>query len=118
MLEKTISLQFFFFFCFCRDSDDAIIRPIPRVKKILSDSTCLLHIVQLLLTFDPVIVEKVAALLCLVMKDNSQISSIYLTGIFYFILMYNGSNVLPIARFLKLTHMLQAVKNDDVSKEI
>mgnify|MGYP006989424711 CR=1 FL=1 len=72
---------------------------------------------QLLLTFDPVIVEKVAILLYLVMKDNSQITTIYLTGVFYFILMYNGSNVLPIARFLKLTHMVQAVKNDDVSKE-
>ncbi|KAK6624832.1 hypothetical protein RUM44_011696 [Polyplax serrata] len=98
-----------------RDADGAIIRPLPRVKKILSDSTCLLHIVQLLLTFDPVIVEKVATLLYLVMKDNSQISTVYLTGIFYFILMYNGSNVLPIARFLKLTHMVQAIRNDDPS---
>ncbi|KAL0279212.1 UNVERIFIED_CONTAM: hypothetical protein PYX00_000818 [Menopon gallinae] len=98
-----------------RDSDDAIIRPLPRVKKVLSDSTCLLHIVQLLLTFDPVIVEKVATLMCLVMKDNPKMKTVYLTGIFYFILMYNGSNVLPIARFLKLTHMYQAVRNEDPS---
>lgn len=74
----------------------------------------MLHIVQLLLTFDPVLVEKVATLMCLVMKDNSKISNVYLTGIFYFILMYNGSNVLPIARFLKLTHMYQAIRNEDV----
>lgn len=59
--------------------------------------------------------EKVATLMCLVMKDNPKMKTVYLTGIFYFILMYNGSNVLPIAKFLKLTHMFQAVRNEDVS---
>jgi len=43
------------------------------------------------------------------------VSKIYLTGVFYFILMYTGSNVLPIARFLQLTHTKQAFRNDDVS---
>ncbi|XP_049787278.1 dnaJ homolog subfamily C member 13 [Schistocerca cancellata] len=97
-----------------RDADDAIIRPLPRVKRLLSDPLCLPHVVQLLLTFDPVLVEKVATLLCEVMKDNPAISNLYLTGVFYFILMYTGSNVLPIARFLQLTHMKQAFKASDV----
>lgn len=48
------------------------------------------------------------------MKDNPEMSKVYLTGVFYFILMYTGSNVLPIARFLKLTHMKQAFKADEV----
>lgn len=74
----------------------------------------LAHIVQLLLTFDPVIVEKVATLLCEVMKDNPEISKLYLTGVFYFILMYTGSNVKPIAAFLRLTHMKQAFRSDEV----
>lgn len=46
---------------------EAIIRPVHKVKQILSESTnCLAHIVQLLLTFDPAIVERVAVLLHLV----------------------------------------------------
>jgi len=98
-----------------RDTDDAIIRPLPRVKRLLSDSVCLPHVVQLLLTFDPVLVEKVATLLCEVMRDNPNISTLYLTGVFYFILMYTGSNVLPVARFLQLTHTKQALKGSDVS---
>lgn len=31
---------------FFRDQDNAIIRPLPRVKRLLSDSTCLPHITQ------------------------------------------------------------------------
>ncbi|XP_067003788.2 dnaJ homolog subfamily C member 13 [Anabrus simplex] len=96
-----------------RDADDAVIRPLPRVKRLLSESVCLPHVVQLLLTFDPVLVEKVATLLCEVMKDNPAISTLYLSGVFYFILMYTGSNVLPIARFLQLTHMNQAFRDSD-----
>jgi DnaJ family protein C protein 13 len=46
-----------------RDTDGAIIRPMPMVKRILSESNVLPHIVQLLLTFDPVLVEQVAILL-------------------------------------------------------
>ncbi|XP_013915445.1 PREDICTED: dnaJ homolog subfamily C member 13 [Thamnophis sirtalis] len=46
-----------------RDQDNAIIRPLPKVKRLLSDNTCLPHIIQLLLTFDPILVEKVAILL-------------------------------------------------------
>lgn len=85
------------------------------MKRLLSDTTCLAHIVQLLLTFDPILVEKVATLLTEIMRDNPEISKVYLTGVFYFILMYTGSNVLPIARFLQLTHMKQAFKVEDVS---
>lgn len=71
--------------------------------------------VQLLLTFDPVLVERVATLLYEVMKDNPEMSKLYMTGVFFFILMYTGSNVLPIAKFLQLTHMKQAFRPDDVS---
>ena len=104
--------------CIHRDTDDAIIRPLPRVKRLLSDSVCLPHVVQLLLTFDPVLVEKVATLLCEVMRDNPNISTLYLTGVFYFILMYTGSNVLPVAHFLQLTHTKQALKGSDVSERV
>ncbi|GAB0184323.1 dnaJ subfamily C member 13 [Grus japonensis] len=96
-----------------RDQDNAIIRPLPRVKRLLSDSTCLPHITQLLLTFDPILVEKVAILLFHVMQDNPQLPRFYLSGVFFFIMMYTGSNVLPIARFLKYTHTKQAFKSEE-----
>lgn len=96
-----------------RDADGAIIRPLPRIKRILSESTYLPHLVQLLLTFDPIIVEKVASLLHLVVQDNPIVSRLYLTGVFFFISMYTGSNILPIARFLEYTHMKQAFRSDD-----
>uniref|UniRef100_A0AAR5P1B7 J domain-containing protein n=2 Tax=Dendroctonus ponderosae TaxID=77166 RepID=A0AAR5P1B7_DENPD len=96
-----------------RDADGAIVRPIPKIKRILSEQTVLSHVVQLLLTFDPILVEKVSTLLCEIMTDNPEMPKVYLTGVFYFILMYTGSNVLPIARFLQLTHMKQAFKTDE-----
>jgi len=68
---------------------------------------------QLLATFDPVLVEKVATLLYHIMEDNPQMPRLYLTGVFFFILMYTGSNVLPIARFLKYTHLKQAFRSDE-----
>ncbi len=129
---------------FCRDVDGAIVRPLPRVKRLLSEATCLPHIVQvrsvgaicsscvlspriagrlsnnlcwqfqLLLTFDPVLVEKVALLLYHVMQDNPTLSRLYLSGVFFFILMYTGSNVLPVARFLKHCHLQQAFRSEEV----
>ncbi|XP_017781227.1 PREDICTED: dnaJ homolog subfamily C member 13 [Nicrophorus vespilloides] len=101
-----------------RDQDDAIIRPLPKVKRLLSEGINLSHIVQLLLTFDPILVEKVATLLTEVMRDNPEMTNLYRTGVFYFILMYTGSNVLPIARFLQLTHMKQAFKAEEASTDI
>ncbi|CAK1584790.1 unnamed protein product [Parnassius mnemosyne] len=101
-----------------RDEEDAVIRPLPRVKRILSEPSCLAHVVQLLLTFDPILVEKVATLLYEVMQDNPEISKLYLTGVFYFMLLYTGSNLLPIARFLRLTHMKQAFRADQSSSDI
>ena len=48
---------------FIRDIDDAVIRLLPQAKKMLSEPTALPHLVQLLLTFDPSLVDKVVTLL-------------------------------------------------------
>ncbi|ESO09053.1 hypothetical protein HELRODRAFT_156562 [Helobdella robusta] len=96
-----------------RDVDNCIIRPLPRIKRFLTDPSCLPHIVQLLVTFDPVLVEKVATLLYLIMDENPCMPRLYLSGAFFFILMYTGSNVLPIARLLKNTHLKQAFRSDE-----
>uniref|UniRef100_A0A8R1HPJ1 J domain-containing protein n=1 Tax=Caenorhabditis japonica TaxID=281687 RepID=A0A8R1HPJ1_CAEJA len=94
-----------------RDAHDCVVRPMPSVKKQLTEPVLLYQLVQLLLTYDPQIVQRVAVLLYLVMQDNPFLPRLYLSGVFYFILMYNGSNVLPIARFLHYTHMKQAYRS-------
>ena len=81
-----------------------------QVKQALSDPANLPHIVQLLLTFDPGLVEKVAQLLHLLLDENPRLPTLYLTGAFFFILMYTGSNLLPIGRFLTATHCKQAFR--------
>ena len=120
------------------DEDGAVIRPLPKIKQALSDPLHLPHVVQLLLTFDPTLVERVAALLHLVLEDNSRwvftredpgsnpakgknfphfslfrMPTLYLTGCFFFILMYMGNNLLPIGRFLSITHNRQAYRSEE-----
>uniref|UniRef100_A0A183HSD3 Protein SDA1 n=1 Tax=Onchocerca flexuosa TaxID=387005 RepID=A0A183HSD3_9BILA len=46
-----------------RDENDYIVRPLPHVKRNLSEPVLLYQIVQLLLTYDPAIVQRVASLL-------------------------------------------------------
>lgn len=135
---ETITTMYFDY-VLLRDQDNSIIRPLPKIKRMISDNACLPHIVQvsaqfkydinislelghicsselfhktecyiyglvvvcllqLLLTFDPILVEKVANVLYLIMQDNPNLQRLYLTGIFFFIMMYTGSNVLPVAR--------------------
>jgi len=96
-----------------REDDGAIVRPLPRIKAYLSDSTIMPHIVQLLLTFDPIIVVRVSSLLSHVVQDNPVMPRLYLSGLFYFILMYTGSNLLPIGRLLAITHGHQAFREED-----
>jgi DnaJ family protein C protein 13 len=96
-----------------RDVDGAVIRPLPRAKRMLSDPSALPHQVQLLLTFDPSLVDKVVTLLNDIMQDNPQLPRLFMSGVFFFIMMYTGSNVLPIAKFLQYTHMKQSFRPDD-----
>ncbi|XP_072047448.1 dnaJ homolog subfamily C member 13-like isoform X2 [Amphiura filiformis] len=96
-----------------RDADGAIIRPLPKPKRLLTEASCQPHVVQLLLTFDPVLIEKVSILLKLIIEDNPGLPRLYLTGVFFFIMMYTGSNVLPLAWFLKYSHVRQAFRTDD-----
>ncbi|VDN50229.1 unnamed protein product [Dracunculus medinensis] len=100
-----------------RDENNCVIRPLPQVKRILCEPTLLYQIVQLLLTYDPGIVQRIASLLLHIMEDNPFLSRLYLSGVFFFILMYNGSNVLPIARFLHYTHMKQAFRSTVAKSE-
>lgn len=82
----------------------------------ISEFICLPHIVQVCLTHDPGLLERVATLLCQIMEDNPEQPKVYLSGVFYFMLMYTGSNILPIARFLKMTHMKQAFRSEEIAQ--
>lgn len=94
----------------------AVLIPGPKLSRKVSEFICLPHIVQVCLTHDPGLLERVATLLCQIMEDNPEQPKVYLTGVFYFMLMYTGSNILPIARFLKMTHMKQAFRNEEATQ--
>ena len=95
--------------------DNAVIRPLPRAKRMLSEAGSIPHVVQLLLTFDPSLVEKVVTLLNDIMRDNPYLPRVFSSGIFFFIMMYTGFNILPIAHFLKYAHTKQSFRPDEVT---
>ena len=96
-----------------RDADGGIIRPIPRPKRQLSSPQLLPYVAQMLLTFDSELVEKAALLLEILMEDNAAaIPKAYLTGMFYFAVIYGGSNMLTTFRLLKRIHMQQHFRDD------
>ena len=66
---------------FHSDSDNAVIRPLPRAKRLLSEPNTLPHLVQLLLTFDPRLVEKVVTLLNIIMEVGTIQNWFILTGL-------------------------------------
>lgn len=63
-----------------RDADGCVVRPVPRIKKALSQANCLPHLVQLLLTFDPTIVERVSTLLYHVIQAGDRFPVRRFTG--------------------------------------
>eukprot|EP00122_Pirum_gemmata_P011840 Pgem_evm1s10978 len=70
------------------DIDDSIIRPVPRVKRTLADMVNLPQLVQLFLTFEPMIVERTATLVNGIVVNNPVLPQLYTTGSFLFALMY------------------------------
>ena len=96
-----------------RNEDDVLIRPVPRIKRMLAEPTVLPHVVQILLTLDPGLVSRTAVLLCELMKDNPSVVRLYLTGVYYFALMYMGSDIRPICKLFTHTHDKQAFKSEE-----
>eukprot|EP01059_Diplonema_ambulator_P005325 TRINITY_DN15061_c0_g3_i1.p1 TRINITY_DN15061_c0_g3~~TRINITY_DN15061_c0_g3_i1.p1 ORF type:complete len:2419 (+),score=896.10 TRINITY_DN15061_c0_g3_i1:127-7383(+) len=97
-----------------RNIDGVIVRPVPRIKRMLAEPTVLPHIVQIMLTLDPGLVNRTASLLCELMEDNPHTSArLYLTGVFFFALMYMGSDIKPIVKLFHLCHENQAFRSDD-----
>lgn len=98
-----------------RDANGAIIFPIPRSKSILSSPACLAHVIQVILTFEPSLVDKTAQLLQKLVIDNlTVLPKLYQYGLFYFCLLYPGSNILAISQLLSITHNLQHFREGHV----
>ena len=92
-----------------RDEYGTIMKPLPRARMLLSDMQKVLpHIVQLLITQQPKLIEKASLLIKLIAQENEGLSSkLYRTGIYCFSFMYQGSNVLPLIELVKATHTHQ-----------
>eukprot|EP00796_Vickermania_ingenoplastis_P005967 gene5967-4276_t len=100
------------------NEDGAVISPLPKIKRFLTGSMILPHIVQLLLTFDPSICSRVHTLLYDLMENNTVVSRFYYTGVFFFSLMYNGSDILPLVKLLRLCHRQQSYKYVESANEV
>jgi len=72
----------------------------------------------LYLTFDPILVERVSTLLLHVVDENPIMPKLYLTGSFLFAMMYTGSNILPLAKLLEVTHTKQAFRTEEEQVEV
>ena len=92
-----------------KDDSGTIMKPLPRARIILSDMKLVLpHIVQLLITQQPRLIERAAELITLIVEENELlIRKLYRTGLFCFAFMYQGSNVLPLIALVKETHTKQ-----------
>ena len=83
--------------------------PISRIKRILWSKSYLSHIVQLTLCGHENVVDETINLLLEMLNSGDTISlrKLYKTGLFYFLLAYQRSNVYGISSVLKKTHMDQ-----------
>lgn len=99
------------------DKNGSVMSPLPKIKRFLSDPLVFPHLVQLLLTFDSAICTRVHRLLCSLLESNPICKSIYCSGVFFFALMYSGSDVLPLITFLRQTHQIQSYKFSDSTNE-
>lgn len=89
--------------------------PIPRVNDILSSEKYVIHIVQSMILRDNEMTEAAAELLTILTAQNPNESAkavLYTTGVFYFVWLYMGYNLLPLAQFLATCHSCQHIEWD------
>jgi len=87
------------------------ILPLPKAHRDLSSRVCMSRIVQLVLTNDPVAVPLASKLLRLIATQNAEaMSQLYSTGVFFFLLLFSGSNMTEISKLLRVSHLKQRFK--------
>lgn len=67
-----------------RDENEYIVRPLPHVKRNLSEPVLLYQVVQLLLTYDPAIVQRVASLLLHILEVCISLKLLGILSLFIF----------------------------------
>lgn len=73
------------------DAEGAPVRPVPKAKRVLCGPRTLPHIAQALLAGSPKLVDGVAGLLMELIKYNPKaLVKLYMTGVYFFVLGYNG----------------------------
>ena len=84
-------------------------KPLPRARVMLSDMKKVLpHVVQVLLTQHPKLIETASVLIKMIVQENDDlVRKLYRSGLFCFAFMYQGSNVLPLVELVKATHNKQ-----------
>jgi DnaJ family protein C protein 13 len=95
------------------DKAGAVLRPVPRAKRVLCSDRCLPHVVQSMLCGDPAIIDGAAALLTrLVAHNQVTLGRLYHTGAFFFALAYSGSNWGELSKLFAAAHLKQDCMTD------
>ncbi len=82
--------------------------PFPAAHRQMASSRCLPHLAQVVLTGEPSLVADASVLVLKLVEHNEDaMSSLYQTGIFFFLLSYCGSNLVEVSRLFKAAHLRQ-----------
>ena len=85
-----------------------VVIPLPAAHRQLASPRCLPHIVQILLSGEPELVDLASKLLIKILEHNTHaLSKLYRTGLFFFVFAYCGSNFAEAAKLLHLAHLKQ-----------
>eukprot|EP01138_Halocafeteria_seosinensis_P006645 gb/GECG01006793.1/.p1 GENE.gb/GECG01006793.1/~~gb/GECG01006793.1/.p1 ORF type:complete len:2790 (+),score=366.62 gb/GECG01006793.1/:1-8370(+) len=95
------------------DTEGNPVRPVPRAKRVLGSARSLPHIAQAMLCGNSKLVEQAAQLISEIVTHNPRaMVKLYLTGVFYFVMVYNGSNLKTLAKLLEETHLEQSFHHE------
>lgn len=95
------------------DAEGYPVRPVPKVKRVLSSAACLPHIAQALLAGSTDLVDLIADLIVVLLEHNPKaVVKLYLTGLFFFIMLYPRSNFGKLAALLEEAHLEQSFHHE------
>ena len=94
--------------CPARDGSGSALLPPPRAHREISSRDNISKIVQAMLTNNSAMVNEAAQLIQVIATQNDELmGNLYCTGVFFFCLAYSGTDMLEVARFLKVSHLRQ-----------
>jgi len=98
------------------DTEGVPVRPVPKVKRILSSQRVMPHLAQAILAGDATLTDLVCQLIYEVVSFNPRATvKLYTTGLFFFLLSYPGSNWDHAASLMHATHLRQSFFSEAAS---